>query len=89
MTDKNLPDGGWQLVLDALDPQPQRPELIVFSRLADEKLWYDVLQLGGFDVLSVPFNEAELSRVVALALNFWRRRHQNHSERVRVLQAAS
>jgi hypothetical protein len=37
-----------------------RPRLIVFSRNADDRLWAEVLNLGGFVLLATPFREEEL-----------------------------
>jgi hypothetical protein len=56
---------------------PQRPQIIVTSRLADHHLWADVLSLGGYDVLMTPFDAGEVSRVVFLAW-FSSRRGQTH-----------
>jgi hypothetical protein len=39
------------------------PNFIVFSCLADEFLWAEVLNLGGFDVLMTPFEPEEVLRV--------------------------
>ena len=52
------------------------PKLIVTSRLADAKLWGEVLNLGGFDVLEKPFIPAEVYRVVAEAWRRYRREEQ-------------
>jgi hypothetical protein len=45
----------------------------VFSRLADEYLWAEVLQLGGYDVLLKPFEEEEVARVALAAWLSWKR----------------
>jgi hypothetical protein len=42
---------------------PFPPSLIVFSCLADEFLWAEVLNLGGFDVRMTPFEPEEVLRV--------------------------
>lgn len=47
------------------------PNLIVFSRLADESLWAKVLNLGGFDVLMMPFEPEEVLRVTFAAWSRW------------------
>jgi DNA-binding response OmpR family regulator len=44
----------------------------VTSRLADERLWAEVLSLGGYDVLMKPFDVSEVYRVIRLACE----RHQ-------------
>jgi DNA-binding response OmpR family regulator len=62
-----LPEGGWKTLLPAVEALPWRPRLIVCSRLADEQLWGEVLNLGGYDVLSTPFDADEVFRVSYLA----------------------
>jgi DNA-binding response OmpR family regulator len=41
--------------------------VIVASTCADERLWAEVLNLGGFDVLSKPFDRKEVLWAVELA----------------------
>ena len=65
--ERTLPDGDWRTLLEATADMPKRPQLIVSSRRADHHLWADVLSLGGYDVLTTPFDAAEVSRVVFLA----------------------
>lgn len=43
--------------------------VIVAARVADEALWAEVLNLGGYDVLAMPFDEEEVERVLTAA---WR-----------------
>ena len=71
-----LPDGDWRFVLDELDRLPVPPNLIVTSRLADDELWAEVLNLGGYDVLPQPFDAEEVYRVVVLAWHDWKTRVQ-------------
>lgn len=63
--DHKLPDGGWQDILNHSAQYREDPTLIVTSRLADDHLWVEVLNLGGYDVLSKPFDEHEVRRVIA------------------------
>ncbi len=72
--ERELPDGDWKVVLDELEGFRVRPNLIVTSRLADDRLWAEVLNLGGYDVLAQPFDADEVYRVVSLAWDEWRRR---------------
>ena len=67
LTHATLPDGSWQEVLRNLEQLPSPPPLLVCSRLADERLWAEVLNLGGWDVLTMPFRHAEVRRSVRLA----------------------
>ena len=66
-----LPDGNWKDLLARLAGPPVPPHLIVVSRLADDSLWAEVLDRGGYDVLSVPFEPPEVIRVVSLAWRQW------------------
>ncbi len=71
VTERDLPLGNWKDVLAAIQQLPQVPTLIVTARLADEYLWAEVLNLGGYDVLSQPFQVTELLWVFG---NAWRMR---------------
>ena len=64
-------DGNWEDLLRATARQPDPPNLIVFSRLADEYLWARVLNIGGFDVLVTPFEPEEVLRVTFAAWSRW------------------
>ncbi len=58
--DAELPDGGWRRIWKALSIGPRPPLLIVASRNADEQLWSQVLNAGGYDVLLKPFRSEEV-----------------------------
>jgi len=74
ISNDRLPDGRWQDVLRDLQSRRVEPLLIVASRLADEELWAEVLNRGGFDVLATPFRTQEVTRSVSLAWRHWRDR---------------
>jgi DNA-binding response OmpR family regulator len=59
-----LEDGTWKDLLDHNRACSYAPPLIVTSRLADEYLWAEVLNLGGYDVLPKPFNDREVRHVL-------------------------
>ena len=60
LCDSELPDGGWRRIWKALSIGPRPPLLIVASRNADERLWAQVLNAGGYDVLLKPFHKEEV-----------------------------
>ena len=60
----DLPDGTWRDVLNQIHMLTHPPVLIVTSRLADDHLWAEVLNLGGYNVLAKPFRESEVKHVV-------------------------
>jgi DNA-binding response OmpR family regulator len=75
LTDAHLADGrSWKDVLREIEGTPNPPPLIVTDRLADEALWAEVLNLGGYDVLAKPFDEKEVLHAITMACGF-RRKH--------------
>ncbi|MGO4885525.1 MAG: hypothetical protein ACLP59_32585 [Bryobacteraceae bacterium] len=71
LCERDHADGNWEDLLKATAGLPAPPNLIVFSRLADECLWAEVLNLGGFDVLMTPFEPEEVLRVTFAAWSRW------------------
>lgn len=66
LSEGSLPGGHtWKDLLAELQSMP-RP-LIVADRMADDRLWAEVLNLGGYDLLMKPFNAGEVLRTVRLA----------------------
>ncbi len=74
LCERDQPDGCWLDLLDAAKNLTTPPSLVVCSRLADEHLWAEVLNLGGYDVLVKPFDGEEVLRVAYLAWHSWKRR---------------
>jgi DNA-binding response OmpR family regulator len=72
IAESRLPDANWRDVLSGLARMAERPLLIVSCREADEYLWAEVLNLGGYDVLMKPFDATEVFRVVSLAWLNWK-----------------
>jgi DNA-binding response OmpR family regulator len=71
LCESELPDGNWKDLSAAVAGLQNPPLMIVTSRLADEYLWAEVLNLGGYDVLAQPFNSIEVSRVMSMAWRRW------------------
>jgi DNA-binding response OmpR family regulator len=67
LCDRTLPDGNWIDILNQISGAAGRPLLIVTSRLADDALWAEVLNLGGYDVLAKPFRRQEVQFVLTSA----------------------
>ncbi len=65
--ERDLAVGSWKELLDPLPPAGDSPCVIVASRLADERLWAEALNLGAYDVLSKPFDASEVLRVLGSA----------------------
>lgn len=68
--DDHLPDGSWRDILARISEVQEAPPLIVMARHADERLWAEVLNLGGYDVLAKPLERTEVHRVMRMACRF-------------------
>lgn len=64
-------DGNWRDLVSCISVLPCPPRLVVTSELADDFLWAEVLNLGGYDVLAQPFRESEVVRTLTSALWQW------------------
>jgi DNA-binding response OmpR family regulator len=84
--ERDLPDGTWRDILQALDKLCDHPCLIVTSRLADDHLWVEVLNLGGYDVLLKPLDHEEVVRSIDSA---WRNWSQRQHRQTRVMKASN
>ena len=73
ISERDLPEGTWKDILEQLRALPRPPLLIVTSPQADDRLWAEVLNLGGYDVLAKPLRGSEVARVVGLAGARWQR----------------
>lgn len=85
-----LPDGTWRDLLEALRARPWPPLLILTSDFADASLWAEALNLGAYDFLAKPFDQAEVIEIISLAWLYWKEqmRRQPQAERVRRAGAA-
>lgn len=72
ISNAELPDGTWRDFIDPIAVLTPPPDLIVCSRLADERLWAEVLNLGGYDVLAIPFHAGEVEYAVNAACRTYR-----------------
>ena len=67
IAESNVPNWNWKRVLNDLRDLAKPPQLVVASPQADEVLWSEVLNIGGYDVMAQPLNSHELERVIASA----------------------
>ena len=84
VTNAHLPKWPWKKALLDLRRMPHPPQLVVTSRLADDSMWAEVLNWGGYDVLVEPFDRNEVERVIASA----RRHFEPHLARASQARAA-
>ncbi|MCC7153481.1 MAG: response regulator [Bryobacterales bacterium] len=75
----SLPDGSWRDVHRAASGLEPPPPVVVSSLHADDRMWAEVLNLGGYDVLPEPFDRNEVVRILSLAWLHWK----DHCRRTR------
>ena len=88
LCESDLQPGTWREFLDQMAPLREPPFLIVTSRLADEYLWAEALNLGIYDVLAKPYNPDEVTRVVSMAWLHWCERYEHPLPLSRAVAAA-
>jgi DNA-binding response OmpR family regulator len=79
VTERVLAPGSWRDILENVLLLPDPPIVIVTSRLADEYLWAEALNLGAYDVLAKPFEASEVLRVLGSAWRQWADRYDKYS----------
>jgi len=89
LCEADLLRGTWREMLEESRHLSDPPLLIVTSRLADEHLWAEALNLGAYDVLAKPFDENEVVRVVSFAWLHWKDHAEFSAKPARVMRAAS
>ena len=67
VAESDIPGWNWKQILSELRRLAPAPQLVVTSRTADDYLWAEVLNVGGFDVLAQPLERDEVARVIASA----------------------
>src|ERR1039457_1630952 len=72
IADPDLPDGfSWQHITKAAGQIAPPPSVIVASGWGDERLWAEVLNLGGFDLILKPFDAKEVLHSIGMAWRCW------------------
>jgi DNA-binding NtrC family response regulator len=87
LCESDLGPEAWIDILDNTMHQRHPPCLIVTSRLADECLWAEALNLGAWDVLAKPFVRNEVLRSVAQAGVHWHHATQMHAISLKMMTA--
>src|ERR1035437_6736622 len=88
LCERELLPGTWIDVLEHIKALPQAPSLIVTSRLADDYLWAEALNLGAWDVLAKPFDRTEVIRSVKSAWQHWRDQIHMRATTVKMMAAS-
>jgi len=89
LCERDLTPVTWIDMLESIRHLPHPPSLIVTSRLADERLWSEALNMGVWDVLAKPFNRGEVIHSVKSAWQRWHRQAQMPALAAKAIAAAS
>jgi len=71
LCDRDLPGIEWRDAMQILASAPQRPSVILTSKVVDDYLWQEVIRNGGYGVLPKPLREQDVVRSVKLAWSYW------------------
>jgi FixJ family two-component response regulator len=75
--------------MEHVNAMPNAPSLIVTSRLADDRLWAEALNLGAWDVLAKPFHVTEVIRSIRSAWQHWHDERDLRATASMMMSAAS
>ncbi len=67
LTEASLPDGTWLEVLQLARDTARELDVIVTDPHADARFWAEALNLGVYDLLTQPFYEPEVRRILSYA----------------------
>lgn len=79
LCDRDLPDPDWRDALKTLSAAGSQHCVILASAVNDSYLWQEVVQNGGYDVVTKPLLDAEVVAVVRRAWIFWKAAQQRES----------
>jgi DNA-binding response OmpR family regulator len=87
LCERDITPGTWVDLVEEIKDLLHPPSMVVTSRLADEQLWVEALNLGAWDVLAKPFQPTEVLRSVKAAWQHWY--NQVHTAPLHLVRAAS
>ena len=67
MFDYDANPSEWEDALGRVLNWSHAPAFLMTSRLADDRLWAELLARGGYDLLLTPFDDAEVQRTIRSA----------------------
>lgn len=70
--DRDTPGPDWRDAFELLSRRSGESSIILVSSVADEYLWQEVVQLGGYDVLAKPISAEAAANCINLAWAFFR-----------------
>lgn len=77
--ERDVSPASWKDLLAEVFSIPRPPLFIVTAALPDDYLWAEALNLGAYDVLSKPFERAEVIRTLNMAWLQWKYQYASES----------
>lgn len=74
LCDRDFGDAPWQQTMQELIAARRGVCVILLSGVADQYLWDEVVRLGGFDVLTRPFQREQVISLLMFAYTHWKTR---------------
>lgn len=68
LVDAELPDGSWRNLMLFVQNSGMISEMIICSARPDQGLWADVIQCGAYDLITEPYADQEVHRIIENAL---------------------
>ena len=88
LCESDLRPGTWRELLERIASLDFAPTFIVSSRLADDRLWAEALNLGAWDVLAKPFDKSEVFHSVSVAWLHWKHQRERPAAAMKLMRAA-
>ena len=67
VAEHTLNDGSWRDILSAIRRCSSPAPILVTSPIADDHMWSEILNVGGFDMILQPFDPEDVIRISACA----------------------
>jgi DNA-binding NtrC family response regulator len=88
LCETDLLPGTWRDLLAQTTRLSYAPTVIVSSRLADDRLWAEALNLGAWDVLAKPFSRSEVLQAVSAGWRHWKNQQEGAGFVTKLMKAA-
>ena len=82
LCDRDLAASNWREALAKLVATAPGSHVILASRVNDDQLWQEVIRLGGYDVLTKPFQQERVMRSINYAGLTRSRPYGRHTESI-------
>lgn len=70
--DRDLPSSDWRQALVSLTKAAPASVILLASSTAEDSLWEEVVERGGYEILQKPFEPAQVSQTFDFAWRYWK-----------------